>query len=77
MPHLAMVFGLIGMGCGIWPIPMVIFDVLNISFLGEYGARWSGAIVGLSLAILLVGQDFWRQRLKAVGCWLGRFLHWR
>jgi len=62
MPHLAMVLGLIGMGFEMLPITMVIFDVLNISFLGEYGDGASGVIVGSSLAILLVGQYLWRHR---------------
>jgi serine/threonine protein kinase/uncharacterized protein YukE len=62
MPHLAMVFGLIGIGCWIWAIAVAIFNVLDISFLGKDGEFTSGIIVGLSLAILLVGQYRWRHR---------------
>jgi len=62
MPHLAMVFGLIGMGCGMWPIALGIFFAFDISFLGEYREADSGVIVGLSLAILLVVQYRWRHR---------------
>ena len=56
MPHLAMVFGLIGVGWGIWLIPKAIFYALDIRFLPY------DAIVGLSLAILLVGQYLWQHR---------------
>ncbi|KHD08021.2 hypothetical protein PN36_24895 [Candidatus Thiomargarita nelsonii] len=60
MPHLAMTFGLIGVGWAIWWIPVVIFDSLNISFLGKYGPGNSGGIIGLLLSILLVAQYLWR-----------------
>ncbi len=67
LPHLAMTFGLIGVGCGIWGIPAGIFDSLDISFLGsyyldEYRDWQSGKIVGLLISIVLVGQYLWRHR---------------
>jgi len=69
LPHSAMIAGLIGVGFGIWLIPVVIFQALGIGFLYYYdftGMWWlsekSGALVGLSLSILLVGQYLWRHR---------------
>jgi serine/threonine protein kinase len=84
MPHLAMVFGLIGIGWGIWLILMAIFNALDISFLGSGKAEsfGSGAIVGLSLAILLIGQYLRRHRqtmpltskiIGLVGIYIGMF----
>ncbi|TGO02127.1 hypothetical protein PN36_30065 [Candidatus Thiomargarita nelsonii] len=61
MPHLAMTFGLIGVGFAIWFISVAIFVSLNISFLGDDRGA-SGIIVGLLLSILLVGQYLWRHR---------------
>jgi formylglycine-generating enzyme required for sulfatase activity len=58
MPHLAMTFGIIGIGAAvIWPIPVFIFDFLDISF-----DNFTGLIVGFLLYILLVGQYLWRHR---------------
>jgi len=59
MPHLAMVFGLIGVGFAILFISSAIFDFLDIRFLG-YRADESGAIVGLLPSLLLLGQYLWR-----------------
>jgi len=56
------VLGLIGLGGVLTALSVGIFESNNISFLGKYAEEASGAIVGLLLSILLVGQYLWRHR---------------
>jgi len=60
------VLALIGLGITITifsvSLSVYLFEFLNISFIGGYLRHEIGAIVGLLLSILLVGQYLWRHR---------------
>jgi len=53
-----MIFGLIGVGCGIWRLFARIFVFVGYD---------NGFFVGLLLYVLLVGQYLWRHRQSLSG----------